>query len=108
MIRMHWLGFLAVLLYPFNGNAGKVEIDVQHVGQGNCVLVKFSPDDKPSKYMLVDVGSSSYKTEMSLANKKMKAKSKEEKKNLPANKSKDALQGSLKCDFGLKADYSHR
>ncbi len=65
-----------------SGNVGKVEIDVRHVGQENCVLVKFSPDDESSKYMLVDIGRATYKTGMFFANLKMDAKSKEENKNV--------------------------
>lgn len=45
--------------------AGRVDIEVLNVGQGNCILVKFKEAQKEPRYMLVDIGSSSYKKEFS-------------------------------------------
>ena len=48
--------------------AGKVDIEVLNVGQGNCILVSFQHKHKNPEYMLVDIGTSSYKKEFAYKN----------------------------------------
>jgi beta-lactamase superfamily II metal-dependent hydrolase len=58
--------FIVIIFAPYSPlTAGKVEIEVINVGQGNCILVTARHSQKPPQHMLVDIGTSSYKKEIS-------------------------------------------
>ncbi len=63
MKRVVYFIILALLFPSRPLTAGKVEIEVLNVGQGNCILVKVHHKDKDPEHMIVDIGTSSYKKE---------------------------------------------
>ncbi len=53
---------LDILLYNL-AFAAKLELEVQNVGQGNCILVRVQQPEQDPQYMMIDIGTSSYKKE---------------------------------------------